>query len=87
MGCACGARTVRILNPSRGTSSGVVSSMQDRLLAFKQCPRLCALYVHTGKPMGVAVSHSIVYQMQLILTACQIRCHGPLWDHYRTGKL
>ena len=43
---------------------------------------------HTGKPMGVAVSHCITwFQTQLILTACQIRYHSQWWDHRSTGQL
>ena len=43
---------------------------------------------HTGKPMGVAVSHCITwFQTQLIVTACQIRYHSHLWDHRSTGQL
>ena len=36
--------------------------------------------------MSMAVSHSITwFQTQLIVTACQIRCHGRLWDQSPTA--
>ena len=47
---------------------------------------LCLM--HTGKPMGVAVSHCITwFQTQLILTTRQIRYHSHLCDHRSTGQL
>ena len=43
-------------------------------LFFYSIQSLCLM--HTGKPTGVAVSHCITwFQIQLILTACQIRYH------------
>ena len=47
---------------------------------------LCLM--HTGKPMGVAVSHCRTwFQPQLIPTTCQICYHSHLWDHRSTGQL
>ena len=47
---------------------------------------LCLM--HTGTPMGVAVSRCISwFQTQLILTMCQIRYHAHLRDHHNTRQL
>ena len=62
--------------PAFSLHSAVLVSLQS----------LCLM--HTGKPMGVAVSHWIAWlQTQLIPTTCQIRYHSHLWDPRRTGQL
>ena len=62
------------------------ASVEERLVSELRCTlgppavsfsaqSLCL--THTGKPTGVAVSHCITwFQMQLILTTCQIRYHS-----------
>ena len=53
---------------------------------FFSLQSLCLM--HTGKPMGVAVSHCITwFQTELILTTYQIHYHSHLWDHRSTGQL
>ena len=55
-------------------------------VVFFSLQSLCL--THTGKPMGVAVSHCITwFQTQLIPTMCQIRDPSHLWDHCSTGQL
>ena len=41
-----------------------------------------------GTTPSVAVSHCLTcFQTQLLLTACHIRCHSDLWDHWSIGQL
>ena len=55
-------------------------------LSYFNLQSLCLM--HTRKPKGVAVSHCIIwFHTHLILTTCQIRYHGHLWDHRSTGQL
>ena len=61
-----------------------------RLYLILRCHFQASVFslMHTGKLMGVAVSHCITwFHTQLIFSACQIRYHSHLWDHCRTGLL
>ena len=49
---------------------GVVGDTQEG--TKKEARTQAGFLMHTGKPMGMAVSHCITRFHQLILTACQI---------------
>ena len=51
--------------------------MTDAVRARCRYSPLSLFLMHTGKPMGVAVSHFMTwFQTQPILTTCQIRYHS-----------